>query len=47
MIECSPKPILIDWLEVIDMCSIQCTDEEIADALRVDYDALSNACKRD
>lgn len=36
----------IDWDTVDRLCSIQCTGEEIASILNVDYDTLNAACKR-
>jgi len=42
------RPLIpIDWDQVDEMCSIQCTGEEIAGVLGVDYDTLSRACKRE
>jgi len=37
----------IDWGKVDEMCKIQCTGEEIAGVLNVDYDTLQRACKRE
>ena len=39
--------ISIDWEQVNKMCAIQCTGEEIANVLGVDYDTLASACKRE
>jgi hypothetical protein len=39
--------IPIDWGQVDKMCAIQCTGEEIAGVLDIDYDTLSSACKRE
>ena len=41
------QEIIIDWDQVDSMCKIQCTGEEIASVLDIDYDTLSNACKRE
>lgn len=35
-----PKKMEIDWKEVNEMCKIQCTGEEIAGVLGIDYDTL-------
>ncbi len=37
----------IDWDKVDNMCAIQCTGEEIAGVLDIDYDTLNSACKRE
>ena len=37
----------INWDMVDKALHIQCTGEEIADMLFIDYDTLVNACKRD
>lgn len=37
----------IDWDSVDGLCAIQCTGEEIASFLKIDYDTLQRACKRD
>ena len=37
----------INWQQVDSMCAIQCTGEEQAAILGVDYDTLNKACKRD
>lgn len=37
----------IDWDKVDNMCAIQCTGEEIAGVLDIDYDTLQRACKRE
>ena len=42
-----PKPYQADWKQVEKMCLIQCTGEEIAGILDIDYDTLQRACKRD
>ena len=39
--------IPIDWEQVDSMCLIQCTGEEMAGVLSVDYDTLASACKRE
>jgi hypothetical protein len=39
--------ISVDWEKVISMCAIQCTGEEIAGVLGIDYDTLQRACKRE
>jgi len=36
----------IDWDDVDNLCQIQCTGEEIASFLNMDYDTLQRACKR-
>ncbi len=41
------QEIVIDWVKVDTMCKIQCTGEEIASILNIDYDTLQRACKRD
>jgi len=41
-----PK-IGIDWDKVDAMCKIQCTGEEVASVLNIDYDTLQSACKRE
>jgi len=42
------RPLLaIDWEKVDQMCAIQCTGEEIAGVLGVDYDTIASACKRE
>ena len=42
------RPLIeIDWERVDSMCKIQCTGEEIASVLDIDYDTLASACKRD
>lgn len=38
---------VIDWPKVDNMCQIQCTGEEIASVLDIDYDTLNAACKRE
>lgn len=35
----------INWALVRDLCKIQCTGEEIASVLDIDYDTLQRACK--
>jgi len=42
-----PPKTVIDWQTVDAMLKIQCTGEEIASVLDIDYDTLQNACKRD
>jgi len=39
--------IEIDWVKVEKLCLIQCTGEEIAAIIGVDYDTLSAAIKRE
>lgn len=39
--------IKIDWEQVDQMCAIHCTGEEQAAILKVDYDTLNRACKRE
>lgn len=42
------RPIITIDYEVVDkLCHIQCTGEEIASVLRIDYDTLQRAVKRD
>jgi hypothetical protein len=41
------KHKIIDWNQVDKMCAIQCTGEEQAAILGVDYDTLNAACKRE
>ena len=42
------RPLIhIDWKQVDSMCAIQCTGEEIAGVLDIDYDTLASACKRE
>lgn len=41
-----PK-IKIDWQQVDQLCAIQCTGEEIAAVLGIDYDTLNRAMKRE
>lgn len=38
---------IIDWNLVEKLCALQCTGEEIASALDVDYDTLQRAIKRE
>ena len=37
----------IDWDQFDRLCEIQCTGEEIASVLGIDYDTLNAACKRE
>ena len=37
----------IDWTTVEKLCGIQCTGEEIASIIEVDYDTLQRAIKRE
>ena len=37
----------IDWKKLDNLCQIQCTGEEIASVLEIDYDTLNSACKRE
>lgn len=39
------KPV--DWESVEKLCSLQCTEEEIAQFLAISVDTLCRACKRD
>lgn len=39
--------IVIDWEQVDSMCKIQCTGEEIASVLNINYSTLERACKRE
>jgi hypothetical protein len=39
--------IPINWEQVDEMCAIQCTGEEMAGVLGMDYDTLASACKRE
>jgi hypothetical protein len=41
------KPNVIDWPKVEKLCYIQCTGEEIASILGIDYDTLEKAIKRE
>ena len=38
---------IIDWNLVEKLCALQCTGEEIASALDIDYDTLQRAIKRE
>ncbi len=38
---------VIDWAVVDNCCRIQCTGEETASFIDVDYDTLNRACKRE
>ncbi len=38
---------VIDWKTVVNLCELQCTGEEIASVIEVDYDTLNTACKRE
>ncbi len=38
---------VIDWDKVEKLCAIQCTGEEIAGILNIDYDTLNAGCKRE
>lgn len=38
---------VIEWDKVNEMLNIQCTGEEIAAVLDMDYDTLSRACERE
>ena len=42
-----PKPKIIDWQKVDNMCAIHCKGEEIAFIMEMDYDTLAKCCKRD
>lgn len=42
----APKDHKIDWDKVNKLCVIQCTGEEIASVLEVDYDTLNKYCKK-
>lgn len=37
----------VDWRKVDQMLHIQCTGEEIASVLDIDYDTLQNHCKKE
>jgi len=41
------QQFVIDWDTVDKLCLIQCTGEEIASVLNMDYDTLQTACKRE
>jgi hypothetical protein len=42
------RPLIeIDWKKVDAMCQIQCTGDEIASVLDIDYSTLERACKRE
>jgi len=41
------QKIVIDWPQVDSMCKIQCTGEEIASVLDINYETLERACKRE
>lgn len=41
------QQIVIDWHTVDKLCLIQCTGEEIASVLNIDYDTLQRACERE
>jgi len=42
------RPLIeIDWEQVDEMCQIQCTGEEQAGILGIDYETLNRACKRE
>lgn len=42
------RPLIkIDWKKVQSLCKIQCTGEEIAGVLGIDYDTLNNALIRE
>lgn len=41
-----PKKV-IDYKQLETLCKIQCTGEECASVLKMDYDTLNNALKRD
>ena len=41
------QTIVIDWDQVDSMCKIQCTGEEIASVLDINYETLERACKRE
>lgn len=42
-----PKLTKIDWKQATNMAAINCTGEEMAAILDIDYDTLQRACKRD
>ena len=42
-----PKPKKIDYDQLDKLCAIQCTGEECAAILKMDYDTLNAALKRD
>ena len=42
------RPLIpIDWEQVDEMLKIQCTGEEIAGVLKISYDTIEKACKRE
>ena len=41
------QEIVIEWDKVDKLCKLQCTGEEIASVLDIDYDTLQRACKRE
>lgn len=41
------QTVIIPWDDVAKLCKIQCTGEEIASFLDIDYDTLQKACKRE
>lgn len=42
------RPLIeINYKTVDNLCAIQCTGEEIASVLNIDYDTLASAVKRD
>lgn len=42
-----PKVYKPDWAQIEQMCLLQCTGEEIAGVVGVDYKTLERACKRE
>jgi len=42
-----PKLTQIDWKMLTKLAAIQCTGEEMASVLDIDYKTLERACKRD
>jgi len=38
---------VINWDDLTKLCRMQCTGEEAASFLEVDYDTLNSACKRE
>ncbi|WP_123794494.1 hypothetical protein [Neisseria animalis] len=38
---------MIDWDTVEKLCALHCTGEEIAGVLKIDYDTLQRAVKRE
>ena len=45
--KCGRKRVVIDYPKLDKLCAIQCTGEECAELLAMDYDSLNNTLKRD